>query len=288
MQKVKTFFHVFINSLIPQYHYYHKILKTKFSFSFKYFLFLSIILSLIFLILLFFKLAPQLKLIETSLSYSLSKFPGDLVIKINKGYLKTNYNRPYFFWFDYLNKKILLLVIDETGIPAKINQYNSIFLVTNTELVIKNFSSKKNPHVVSLNYLPFSININKDFLVKMITVINKIIFWFLMVFISVLIFVLPFITFIINLFYLGIISLVSFIIYRYIISKNVSFNKTFQISLHSSTLPLVLNSGLPFFSLKVRCPLAAFFFLVLIFLVVGIYETYFDIPNKIIPKTPKK
>ena len=91
MQKVKTFFHAFSNSLLPQADYYHKLLKTPFSFSRKYFLSLIFIANLLFMVLLIVRLQSSgYLLLKDSLPQSLDQYPKSLSITVEDGTLRTN------------------------------------------------------------------------------------------------------------------------------------------------------------------------------------------------------
>ncbi len=283
MKKVKLFFQIFLKSLIPQYSYYHKIPKISFWFSLRYLIFFIITFNLLFFLILFTKITPQVILpLKKDLVSSVKNFPDDLIINIHNGQISTNYNHPYFLWFDYQNKKILLAVVDESATPDKINQYRSLVLITKKEFVTRNFTNAKAYRTYSLNRLFFTID--KKLFSEIEKRINK--SYGKMVFFSLLfsLFTFPFITLVLVIIFFLIVSLISFFVYRFT-PKKISFKKIFQISFHSSTLPLLYDSiydnGRLLFGGEVynKWHCLSFFILVLIFLLCGIYEAYYDLPQ---------
>ncbi|MBI2641655.1 DUF1189 family protein [Candidatus Roizmanbacteria bacterium] len=284
MTKLKTFWHVFTNSLIPNTSYYHKILKSPFSFSLKYFLTLIVILNLLFGAFLALKLNPW-KIHETfqSLVSSLDEFPNNLTISVKDGVLMTNYNKPYFLWFDYKDSKRLLLVIDETATAEKIYEYRSDMLLTRGELVIRNPKDTSEIQILNLSYVNQQ-TINKDIILKVQEYIREITRFILLSYPLLLILTMIFLvlaSFFSTALYLVIASAVVYIFYLFFLRKKTqpTFKNAFQISLHSITTPLLLNYVLGMFYLGI--PLLPFFFLFLIvvFTFAGIYDAHLHNTN---------
>jgi hypothetical protein len=265
-KKVKTFFHVFTKSLIPQPEYYRKIVRSRLSFSLKYFISLSALIYLFFVFILLLKINP-IKLIQwkTNVVDNLTKYPDDLVINVENGNLITTYNRPYFFWLNDIDKKNLLLVIDQTALPDKILKYRSVFLLTGNSFV-----TRKNDAITAIPFKNLSFKIDKNVIsnaLNGLTVGLSLILF--SIFILLLLIILPIIVLSLNLFYVLISGFFIFIIYRFF-SHKIPYKKILQLSFHSSTIPLLIGYCL--------CKLNPFalFFLIVIFLGVGVYEVYFD------------
>ena len=286
-RKVKTFFHVFQGSLLPQPAYYHKITKARVGFSLKYFALLIFILNFIFASFLIVKYNPnKVNKFLTGITKEISSIPQELVVNINKGKLITNYNRPYFFWTTYNNQKKLLLVIDETATQDKINIYNTYILVTGQEIVIKDNSDSSNKFkILSLKNFGKLTFEKKDFQKIAITLtnINKFLFIFYLVTIPSLFILLPLFSFIITLFYLVIISLIVYLFFKTYYHKKIHFKKTLQLSFHAVTLPLILDYFLNIFRptipgnihLKLFIPTPLAFLIILaMFVFAAVYEAY--------------
>lgn len=265
-KKVKTFFHVFTKSLLPQSGYYRKIVKTGLSFSLKYFIFLSILIYLFFILVLIFRIKP-VKLIQwkTNIVNNLSEYPDDLVINVENGSLMTTYNRPYFFWLNDIDKKNLILVVDQTALPDKILEYRSLFLLTGNSFV-----TRKNDSITIVPLKNLSFRIDKNFATGALSSLTTgLLLMLFSIFILFLLIILPLIILFTNLFYLFIAGFLIFIVCRFF-SQKIPYKKILQLSFHSSTTPLLISYGL------CRLHPLCLFFLIVIFLGAGVYEAYFD------------
>lgn len=286
-KKVKTFFHVFKGSLFPQSDYYSKIPKASFRFSLKYFISLVLILNFILIILIFVKYNPgRIGRLLDGVVISLKNFPEELVINVRKGRIFTSYNRPYFLWTDFDGQKKLLLVIDETADPTKINQYRSYVLITSTEIIFKTdklLGEKSN--VISLNRLgdqTFNNKTNQKIIQNLTTIKNRLLFSYFFI-IPGLMILLPISSFLITLFYLAIISLIVCIIFKVYFHKRIHYKKTLQVALHAVTFPLILDYFLIIFrpsipvNIEVRPMLPTplvFLILLAIYVFAAVYQAY--------------
>lgn len=286
-QKVKTFFHIFKNSLIPNSSYYKKIVKTHFSFSLKYFLVLILILNFLLIALSIIKFNPkQTKTFLSRIAKELEKYPPSLIIKINKGFVSSTLDYPYFFWGGYQNKR-LWFVIDQSANPNSIIKYNSYFLLTKKELVIKpNFIDKKY-NIINLNRIN-NLTISETTIKKIVKTIYFIQKNLILLYIISLPFVFIFFSIsslIISFFYLLIISFIVRQIFYHLFHRKIHFKKIFQLGLHSITTPLVLDYLIfiypPKFSLIILTiksfiipfPIA-FLILLFVFVIASVYEAY--------------
>jgi len=280
-KKVKMFWYVLKNSLIPQKKYYKHISQASFSFSIKYLFILTLILNLFLFTYLGLKYNPnKLKSLFSQISKSLDSYPDDLSIMINKGHLLTTYDRPFFLWLNLKNKVIPLLVIDETARETKINQYKSIFLLTSNYLVYKQPQSSSNLEKVSLKTIPTCFihkgTINKTTISKLQNILNigssYIYFWFIL-FMVLLIIILPTTFFLFLIIFLFFLSIIFYLISRIFTSKT-SFINIFKFSFHSTTLPLLLAYVLNYKTINFSFFSPSILFLTSIFLFGAVYEHY--------------
>ncbi len=274
MQKVKTFFHVFLNSLLPQATYYHKLTKTSFSFSRKYFTSLVYTVNFIFVVLLIVRLQSMgLLSLKDRLSVALDQYPKELSITVEKGFLQTNYGRPYFFWLDVNRTKKLLAVIDESASPDKINEYKSIVLFTSRKIAIKTDQGFK-----EISYGAKTIKIDKNYVQEFRNNGIRLLSTGLVLLFLVLILVAPLVFLLMYFVYFFVLSFVVFLFFNFFFRK-VKLSKCFQLSLHAATIPVLIDYGLCFFRPEVaRLPFiyVMFFILSFVFILSGIYEGYLD------------
>jgi hypothetical protein len=171
----------------------------------------------------------------------LANFPSDLNIFIDKGYLISSYNRPYFFWLrDEKERLKLVFVIDESASEEKINQYPTKALLTKTDLLIKGAGKVKKIPLSSFNQIVFNKETLKIIRQRLFFIEKFFYIFYFFIFLFIFVFTFLF-SFLINLFYLFIASL----------------------------LVLGLPIKLPPFPLL-------FLFLLIIFVIVGVYEAYYN------------
>lgn len=274
MQKVKTFFHVFVNSLLPQAPYYHKLAKTPLYFSVRYFLTLVFTVNLVFSILFVGKLYNLgFFSLKDSVLQSLEQYPKELVITVRNGILQSTYGRPYFFWLDFNKQKRLLAVVDESASPNKISQYNSVVLLTAKQLVIKTDKGIKE--------IPYG---NKEIIIKNSNVeqiknhggrLFITLGLFLLLF---FILIAPFIFSLMYAVYFHILSMFAVFFFK-IFAKKVKLSKSFQVGLHAATIPVIIDYGLCLFKPEIaQTSLIYFVFFAVsfVFIFSGIYEAYLD------------
>jgi len=287
MKKVKAFFYIFLKSLIPNYSYYTKILKIRFLFSFKYFVSLIVFLNFLLGVSLLYRYSPQkINFWLKSVDSALVNFPSDLNIFIDKGYLISSYNRPYFFWLrDEKERLKLVFVIDESASEEKINQYPTKALLTKTDLFIKEAGKVKKIPLSSFNQIIFNKETLKIIRQRLFFIEKFFYIFYFFIFLFIFVFTFLF-SFLINLFYLFIASLLVFVLLKLKPEKKYHFKKVFQISFHAGTLPLFLDYlifSFPYFlPVRVRLPIEPlpfpliFLFLLIIFVIVGVYEAYYN------------
>ncbi len=289
MKKVKSFLKIFLNSLLPDVAYYHKILNISFFQSFKYLSVLILVLNSIFTLSLTIRFNPcTVRDVLSGVITSIDKFPNNLAIFINKGNLLTTYDRPYFFWLDYDSKKKLLFVVDKNARPDKINQYGSKVLLTSNLMVISDFQKQL---IAPLQKISDQTINKKNTLPYLKNILLKVQDWFpvlYVLFVLAAFVVFSLVSLVTVVFYLILASLTNLILFRFKILKHVTLKKILQISFYAVTLPLTLDYLLMIFKIK-PIPIL-FFILMMVFVFCGIYEAYLDPERKIFihPHHPHK
>jgi len=278
MKKIKTFFHVFINSIIPNDKYYHKILSVKFCFSLKYLISLVIILNILFVSFYSIKLNPIfIRSVLNNLNSSLDSFPKELVITVNDKSLNTTYNRPYFLWLDVMNKKNLLIVVDEKATPEKIKEYNSCLLVTSKEIIMKNkFTGKTSTYSLEKVQDQKITKSTISGIQKVINTINAYLPLLFVLIVALALIILTFTSIIMFLIYSLVSSIILFFLFKYLFKKTPRYKKILQISFHAITLPIIIDYVLVMFNVGSKILPFSFFFLVLVFVGAGIYEAQYQ------------
>ena len=269
MRKIKN---TFINSLIPNKKFYKELLRKKLIYSFNYFLVFIFVLNLFFFIILTLKL--NLPINYQNFKQFLNRFdeiPNSLIINIDNAHLSTTHNRPLLIWINNNGAKNLLAVLDETASAEKINLYDTPILLTSSEIIFM----KGSKNYTTLGYPNETIRITKD---KIINAKNYVIM-FLPFLVSILIFyfvaILPIILFLSSLIFLVMILLPIYLVFH-LKNKKIKFEKVFQISLHSSTIPIIIFTILPLLS-NVFLTLISFpLFIILefLFICVSVYDAY--------------
>jgi hypothetical protein len=263
---------IFINSLIPNKKFYKSLLKKNLIFSFNYFLLFIFVINTFFIISLTLKL--NLPANYQNFKQLLNRFdeiPNSLIINIENSHLSTTHNRPLLIWINNNGDKDLLAVLDETADAEKINIYDTPILLTASEIVFKNNSTNYS----SVDYPKESIKITKEnivnvknYVIKFLPfIVGSILFYFVAVS--------PLILFLTGLISLALISLPIFIIFS-LKNKKIKFQKVFQISLHASTIPIIIFTILPLldnvFLTLISFPL--FIILEILFISVSLYDAY--------------
>lgn len=136
MKKVKAFFSIFVNSILPHEPYYSKILHFRFSKSLIYFL---SILSLVYLAFLFKTVMhlrnTSLDAYKSCVARSFETIPANYYLYLSRGILSTSSDKPLFIWQSCFTKHpSLLAVIDERGHIDNFTLYQTNILLTGNDL----------------------------------------------------------------------------------------------------------------------------------------------------------
>lgn len=279
IRKVKVFFHNFQKSLLPQPAYYRYVARSPFIQTLRYIIVLLFLLNIIIFVLGLYQFNPiKISNSVQTLITSLEKYPSNLVINIHNGSLLTTYNRPFLYWIDFGEKTRLLVVVDETATPEKINEYQSDILITSREFVLHNTQQKSKLLILPLSYLNDQ-TIRKESFDPIIFILTKIqgLFFVLYFLLFIGLFVFFFATSVlVTFFYVFLVHSMVFIIMKLFRHRKIRFKKTYQIALHSVTLPLVVDYGLNTFSFRNEYLPLLYLILSTIFIFGGIYEAYVD------------
>lgn len=272
MKKVKSIMQVYLDNLIPNNNFFQHIDKVSFIKSFIYFVLLVIFFELISIGMLFLKFNPwRMTNLTRAFTKELNNYPPDLTVHIDKNLIST-YNRPYFFWLNFENKKKLILVINETASSQDINNYKTLILLTGSEIVIKDKSSFSNLPLSSLG----KITINKENIIFLQKLLNRIIIFMPLIYLLIFIILLLFIPFSILAILVDLIIVVAifYFLFKFFTKKQINFIKIMQISFYAVTLPITLRCILNIL-FNTHPSRLSFFFLIFIFVFGALYDTYF-------------
>ncbi len=277
MTKVKTFFDVAAKSAIPNPSYYVHILRARLSFSLKYFFALVAFLNFLFFLGLSGTVHPRAVLdLRAGLNKSVEAYPQDLVIQVERGVLSTSTGRPYLWWLDYRDKKILLAVVDETAVPEQIVNYNSYVLLTGAHQVV---NTEKIPLLRPVQPYAKDFYIDKATAMDLGSRIDRKLGFLYSFFIPIVFLVLPLVIFAFFTIYILILSAVAHPLFVLFFRSTHPFAKTFQVALHAATIPLIAYYAVHYLRLSGEAiPYMPLIFvnLFVIFILAGLYEAYIE------------
>ncbi len=251
-RKIKFFFNTFIKSL-TKFSYYKEIKNAKFSFSLKYLFFLfyviSLIGSIIFASSVSILVIPKVPAFIASVKLKApTLYPAGLVVNIKNGNLSINQKEPYYI--DSLNQFNLteghshFITIDTKANASDIKAINSAILVTKDSVVTveNNALSYKVYPIDPKTNLTIDQSLYNKLLAQLLPYL-KYIQPALIAIVVLAILVGPILaaslSLIGQLLYLLIFSLVLFILVK-LMKKDLTFKKTYQLSMHASTLSILL------------------------------------------------
>lgn len=235
--------------------YYSEILNMNFGGSLKYFFKLSLLLALVGAIYLSFVSIPKVNsFISTFGDRVVEAYPAELEVRLKDGLVSTNVVEPYIiplpkdeFNADYNKSNYENLIVIDTKSDLsldKFNAYNTVVLLT------KNAVLTRDKGKITITELKGTsdLTINRDKLVywvgKVTPFVKK-----LPYIIPVIVFTGLFLYFAFSLFYLLFVALLVFIMGK-IRKLGLSYKKSYQISLHAITLPLILSMMSWFINIK--------------------------------------
>ncbi len=252
ISKIKFFFDTLVKSL-TKFEYYKEISKAKFKFSLKYLFFLFYLLSLIGSLMFSGSIAalilPKVPLFINSFeSKADSLYPKGLVITIKEGLVATNQKEPYFIdtldQFGLNHGQSHFITIDTNANAGNIKDENTAVLITKDSVVTLDSNSSYRVYPIDKT---INTTINQSLYNKLISQILPYLKYVepgLVILLVLSILLLPFVsaTFLLlsQLIYLLIFSLIFFILVK-IMKKTLTFKKLYQLTMHASTLPILLG-----------------------------------------------
>lgn len=276
MRKINTFFHVLLNSLLPLKPYYKKLHTTRLSFSIKYFFTLIILLNALGITLLLLRHSSFIRQRTdpyASFMSSLDSYPQDLVVRISNGHLTTNSDQPYFMWIIKDTVPHPLVVVDKQARMTDNDRYEATVLLASNGIVFT-FDDKPQYYGFSSadSYVidHSTISALKD---KFSMNSPKLPFYILLAGIGLFL-VVPLIIGIFNLILLSIVSYGVFFVTRtFFKHAHVKYRNVLQVSLHTSTIPLIIDFLFFGLGITIAIPLGTTL-LYILFLTGGMYEVY--------------
>lgn len=275
MKKVKTFLHVFRQSLLPQPKYYRKILRADFSFSLKYFVTLIFLLNIVFFGLFFggWLKKPYDHLSLKAVESALSSYPDNLTVEVMDGTLTTNYDHPYFLWGEDEGGPVLLAVVSETSTPEEISEFETPVMFTGTDLVFSDTGRGTVSNV--LPYGGLNLTVDKASVDSLLVGLEKVKPFLLILSFLFALIIAPLLVTVGIFIYLVILSLFCYFVFS-LYSKKNNFKNTLQLALHSATLPFLTKYTLLGFGYDLDRAWPVFALLVTVFIMASLYETYLD------------
>lgn len=273
-QKISTFLHIFLRSLVPSERYYRKLLHTKLIFSLKYFFTLVFILNFFAVCLFIVKLnesLPEIASVKDEFIHMLDEYPKDLVVILKNGELMTTLDRPYFMWFTTNDTPHPVLIIDEQANSSQTHRYGATVFITAEGITINLGNTSHQYRFRSTDNFFFD-HVSVEKLRE-----NAVLFFrqlpIIMLLSSlILFFLLPIVIFVLLMFMLSFLSLAVYAGIK-LIHRRITYRKVFHISLHSSTTPLLLEYIFYVRGLTIFLPFGFLFFYIL-FLTLSLFETY--------------
>jgi len=269
-RKVKAIFTLFLNSIIPQDHFYPKLLHTPLFHSLRYYSVIIVGSAGILVALLFIRHSPA-RLIEykSAVISAIAQFPVDAELRIHNGELSSNMNRPLFLWVNTKNKPLFTFIADTQDTSTQfLHPAPFIFLKNNGfQVSFRQFDhfwsyQRSDAYVISRqNSAQFEKQADRFFS-------SLVIYYFVFLF-----FILPLLFIIISTLAIVISGVIAFLILR-IYSSRVHLRKCIQAGLHGTHIPIFITVlFLNLFPLAPRClfVVGSIFF---VFTLVSSFEMY--------------
>ncbi|KKT77302.1 MAG: hypothetical protein UW73_C0023G0007 [Microgenomates group bacterium GW2011_GWB1_44_8] len=253
MKTIRNFPTIFVKAVSSP-SFYQDVIKGKTTGAFGYFLLLTLLLALVKTLLASATLIPLANIFINKLQENIvDVFPSDLEIKIENGSVKSNMPQPYKIPFTHLQKLLPqattdlspqivfeenFLVIDEKAKTEDILKYNTLLLLTNSGIVIKEQSD------AGFRYQPFSKDTNLTIDRRTVRVIwsriSPMAKWITPGIVSAVAVIMLLYYPLWHLIYLVFGSLL-LLLYMRMAKLKISFKTLYRVGLYSITLPLLIN-----------------------------------------------
>lgn len=245
MNKLKAAFYTFYKSLISP-RYYKDLLEVDFGFSIKYFLVLAFVTFMITTPSIFSPLKNDFNnALNTFIESSTEYFPKDLIIEIKEGQISINKPEPYILPIpeDYQREDIPnnLIVIDTDGTINDLDNYNTFSLINKTNILMKESNKVK---VFPLRDIP-DTKITHEKFVNTLDTIKPYLKALPYVLIGFALIIGGLIYFGSRIIYLLLVAFVFWIFAKLVKiagDSELNFKKSYQIAIHSMTLPLIIET----------------------------------------------
>jgi len=270
MKKVKAILTIFFHSFVPQEIYFPKLLHTRLQFSFKYYLLIVSFLACIFSGILLYHFSPgKVSDYKNAILDTISTFPIDSEIKISKGTLTSNQNKPLFLWVYYKNSPFFAFMVDtKSMLDTTYIRLPFIFFGSNQmQFSYKGYSSTR------LYDSSLDGPISKDTILSIISYVNNGFSTFLIGFYFILLIIIPFVFIVTSTLFILLSSGMVYILLRTFI-PHIHFKKCLQAGAHGTHIPLIISILLYSLFPIVANTLIVTFSLIFIFTLVATYEMY--------------
>lgn len=253
IDKLKAFWHVFLNSLTKP-TYYNELLTTPAKFTFKYYFLLAVLLATLVAGATSIQFGPSAKkTVEEAIEKAVLLYPKDLVITIEEGALNINQEEPYFLKTseefgasekDAESEEIIgngelienIIVFDKKGTIEDFENYKTLALVNEKNILIRGIDKMK---VYPIENLP-NTTIDYEDILYWSDLIGKVVEY-----VPYLVFLAGLVTYI-GYYFVGRLIYVLFVAVAFVIAglignKKKSFLDYYRVGIHTMTLPLIIE-----------------------------------------------
>lgn len=280
MKKLKAALYTFYKSLASP-HYYKDLLEVNFTFSIKYLSILAIIAFLITTPALLKPLKNDFnKNIDKFMENSTQYFPKDLEIIIKDGEININKEEPYIIPISEYDKgkedyPRNLIVIDSKGTINDLDKHDTLILVNKSNILMKESNKIK---VYPLENVPNTSITQKDF-INTLEKVKPYIKILPYIIIPLVLIISGFIYFGSRVLYLFAVAFILWLFAKILGTStkiNLNYKKSYQIAIHSMTLPLLIETIADVANFPINTPL----WFLIVNLIFGMTAIYYIAKNK--------
>jgi len=270
MIKVKAILAVFVNSFIPQDKYFPKLLHIRLIYSVKYYISILGFLTMLLVVSLALKY-PFSRIYEykSAIIQSLSEFPQNVELRINKGVLHTNTNAPLFLWVKHNGKPLFVFMANERELSPRFQNPIPFVFLKKDGLQIS-----FRQHHKMWTYNPLSeFLLSKEQIPFLTSLIHSYAPYVVGVYGVILLFLFPLIFMCFITICILTSSVLSYLFFRSYFIR-IHFKKCLQAGLHGTHIPMIISAVLLYLFPFSVCSLPIVCALFFVFTLVSTFEMY--------------
>ena len=276
IQKIKTFKHIFVNSLHKPSYYKH-VLKSSIWFSLKYLFFLSFLIFFIQILTVVSFIIPKMgslpELVDNAYTRVFDFYPSDLEVTIDEGILSTNKKNPYYIEIPEMSEDEdfdHFITIDTNANIEDYSVYKTTILVTDNSFIYPDNQSSY--AVTSVSDLEWSgVFTSKDYqkIVKELEpAFEAVPKYAPVVLLALFVLVPPIVSIFIVLGHLIFLLFMSLILWfvSIIMKVELSYQQIYHLGIHSLTVPIIITSVLGIFGIHMEMLFTSSFLLFMVYI----------------------